>query len=191
MLLELDKSAQDVAAEGAILSEMLEIVSKRAALRPSEQSTNSIPSENISLPLLPPQTTINPLLQHQYNQQQQQQQSSTANTSHHFPSYTSGRPNIATHHTFTSQSHNQEHNVSSYNHDLFDGTEHIYLRTNLSLLHDCEVLMENYERQFQSIAHPASSSSSRWLQFNAHTVLVIVEFFILYIGVLVYSLSRL
>lgn len=33
---ELDKSSSDVAAEGAILNEMLEIVAKRAALRPSD-----------------------------------------------------------------------------------------------------------------------------------------------------------
>lgn len=32
----LDKSSSDVAAEGAILNEMLEIVAKRAALRPSD-----------------------------------------------------------------------------------------------------------------------------------------------------------
>lgn len=32
---ELDKSSADVAAEGAILNEMLEIVAKRAALRPT------------------------------------------------------------------------------------------------------------------------------------------------------------
>lgn len=34
--LELDKSSSDVAAEGAILNEMLEIVAKRAALRASD-----------------------------------------------------------------------------------------------------------------------------------------------------------
>lgn len=33
--IELDKSSADVAAEGAILNEMLEIVAKRAALRPT------------------------------------------------------------------------------------------------------------------------------------------------------------
>lgn len=32
---ELDKSSADVAAEGAILNEMLEIVAKRASLRPN------------------------------------------------------------------------------------------------------------------------------------------------------------
>lgn len=35
MFIELDKSSADVAAEGAILNEMLEIVAKRAALRPT------------------------------------------------------------------------------------------------------------------------------------------------------------
>lgn len=35
LLIELDKSSADVAAEGAILNEMLEIVAKRAALRPT------------------------------------------------------------------------------------------------------------------------------------------------------------
>ena len=33
---EINKSSSDVAAEGAILNEMLEIVAKRAALRPSD-----------------------------------------------------------------------------------------------------------------------------------------------------------
>jgi len=35
IIAELDKSSADVAAEGAILNEMLEIVAKRAALRPT------------------------------------------------------------------------------------------------------------------------------------------------------------
>ncbi|KAG5672580.1 hypothetical protein PVAND_002696 [Polypedilum vanderplanki] len=105
---KLDKSAQDVAAEGAILSEMLEIVSKRAALRPSEYQGSSIQSENISLPVLPPQTTINPLLQ--YNSAMLNQ-SPSPNGAHRYQStYSSSRPAI-THHTFTSQSHNQEHDI--------------------------------------------------------------------------------
>lgn len=37
---ELDKSSADVAAEGAILNEMLEIVAKRAALRPSASNND-------------------------------------------------------------------------------------------------------------------------------------------------------
>ncbi|CAD6995031.1 unnamed protein product [Ceratitis capitata] len=36
---KLDKSSADVAAEGAILNEMLEIVAKRAALRPTSSGT--------------------------------------------------------------------------------------------------------------------------------------------------------
>lgn len=36
----LDKSSSDVAAEGALLNEMLEIVAKRAALRPSDAGTS-------------------------------------------------------------------------------------------------------------------------------------------------------
>lgn len=46
--LELDKSSSDVAAEGAILNEMLDIVAKRAALRSTEPlygGTNSIESD--------------------------------------------------------------------------------------------------------------------------------------------------
>lgn len=43
--LELDKSSSDVAAEGAILNEMLEIVAKRAALRPSD----TIPHSNAQM----------------------------------------------------------------------------------------------------------------------------------------------
>lgn len=41
---ELDKSSSDVAAEGAILNEMLEIVAKRAALRPSDTIPHGIGS---------------------------------------------------------------------------------------------------------------------------------------------------
>ncbi|KAL7016515.1 hypothetical protein ACKWTF_010045 [Chironomus riparius] len=102
---KLDKSAQDVAAEGAILSEMLEIVSKRAALRPTEYPSTSLNSENISLPVLPPQTTINPLLQHQYSQQP-----TPANTSNRYQPIASNQSNVV-HHTFSSQSHNQEHDI--------------------------------------------------------------------------------
>lgn len=39
--LEIDKSSADVAAEGAILNEMLEIVAKRAALRPTDTMVSS------------------------------------------------------------------------------------------------------------------------------------------------------
>lgn len=37
----MDKSSSDVAAEGAILNEMLEIVAKRAALRPSDSAATT------------------------------------------------------------------------------------------------------------------------------------------------------
>lgn len=43
---ELDKSSADVAAEGAILNEMLEIVAKRAALRPTETVDQQQQNEN-------------------------------------------------------------------------------------------------------------------------------------------------
>jgi hypothetical protein len=166
--LELDKSAQDVAAEGAILSEMLEIVAKRAALRPSEPST-SFQSEPVSLPVLPPQTTINPLLQqfHAQSNQRYQPMMSARNV-----------------HTFSSQSHNQEHEVSF----LFDASEHFSLRTNLSLLHDCEVFLEEFESQNTTIV--ASVTRQKTFKFNAHVLLVILEFLVLYIGVLYYSFTR-
>lgn len=41
LLAEIDKSSADVAAEGAILNEMLEIVAKRAALRPTDTMVGS------------------------------------------------------------------------------------------------------------------------------------------------------
>ncbi|XP_055384739.1 F-actin-monooxygenase Mical isoform X4 [Condylostylus longicornis] len=44
---KLDKSSADVAAEGAILNEMLEIVAKRAALRPNENSSSSLYASDI------------------------------------------------------------------------------------------------------------------------------------------------
>ena len=185
LILELDKSAQDVAAEGAILSEMLEIVSKRAALRPTEYPSTSLNSENISLPVLPPQTTINPLLQHQYSQQP-----TPATESNRYQPIASNRSNVV-HHTFSSQSHNQEHDVSPHddeNNFLFDNTEHIYLRTNMSLLHDCEVLLETYEEQMKVTA--PQPIQQNWSRFNAHTVLVIIEFLVLYISILYYSLSQ-
>lgn len=163
-ILELDKSAQDVAAEGAILSEMLEIVAKRAALRPSEPST-SLQSDPVSLPVLPPQTTINPLLQQR------------------FPPVMHNNRSV---HTFSTHSHDQEHDVSSDDDFLFDGTENFYMRTNQSLLHDCEDLLEQFESQYAIVA-----PLIRHKKLNAHTILVIVEFLVLYIGVLYYSFTRL
>lgn len=166
---------------------MLEIVAKRAALRPSDQPGSSLQLESVSLqslPVLPPQTTINPLLQHQYSPQQQPSPS-------RYTPFASSRSNLTTtHHTFSSQSHNQEHDVSSNDDFLFDGTEHIYLRTNLSLLHDCEVMMEKYEKQFITLPVIAPTPTIYWPQYNAHTVLVIIEFLILYIGILCYSYLR-
>lgn len=45
---ELDKSSADVAAEGAILNEMLEIVAKRAALRPNDSLTENFHNDEVS-----------------------------------------------------------------------------------------------------------------------------------------------
>lgn len=168
---ELDKSAQDVAAEGAILSEMLEIVAKRAALRPSEPSS-SLSSEPISLPVLPPQTTINPLLQQLH--------------AHSSQRYQSVMPSGRQVHTFSSQSHNQEHDVSCENDFMFDGTEHFYLRTNESLMHDCEMLLEEFESQHVIVA-PLRPHKTL---LNAQVMLLIVEFLVLYVGVLYYSFTR-
>lgn len=154
-----------MAAEGAILNEMLEIVAKRAALRPSDITDHtSLQSENVSLPVLPPQTTINPLLQHQmYNSIGRNQNSNVQ-------------------HTFSSQSHSQEHDVSSKN---FDGTEFFYLRSNFSILHDCELLLNKYKYKHQVISqHKLTKHTS---SLNRQTVLVIIEFLILYIGILVFS----
>jgi hypothetical protein len=168
---ELDKSAQDVAAEGAILSEMLEIVAKRAALRPSEPSS-SLQSEPISLPVLPPQTTINPLLQQFHG-----------HSSQRFQPAMNGR-NI---HTFSSQSHNQEHDVSPLDDFMFEGTENFCLRTNQMLLHDCEVLLEEFVSLYEI---DAPSAPLKRFKLNAHVWLVIFEFLVLYVGVLYYSLTR-
>lgn len=168
-LLELDKSSQDVAAEGAILSEMLEIVAKRAALRPSEPST-SLQSEPVSLPVLPPQTTINPLMQQFHTQPSQR--------------FTPLIPNSRSVHTFSSQSHNQEHDVSSDDDFMFDGTEHFYLRTNRSLLHDCEALFQHYESQY------VTDAPRKLLALNRHLLLVVLEFLMLYIGILYYTFTR-
>lgn len=145
-------------------------MAKRAALRPSEPSV-SLQSEPISLPVLPPQTTINPLMQQLHAHSSQRYQPSGRNV-----------------HTFASQSHNQEHEVSSDEDFMFDGTEHFYLRTNESLLHDCEVLLELFGDQPAIVAPLAPQKKFEW---NAHVVLVIVEFLVLYIGVLYYSLTRL
>lgn len=150
---------------------MLEIVAKRAALRPSEPST-SLQAEPVSLPVLPPQTTINPLLQQ-------------------FPLHAGLRyqPMINNRNvlTFPSQSHNQEHDVSSDEDFMFDGTENFYLRTNRSLLHECIVLLEQFESQ-NSIVAPLTPQ--RTFKFDAHMVLVILEFLVLYIGVLYFSFTR-
>lgn len=154
-----------MAAEGAILSEMLEIVAKRAALRPSDASA-SLSSDQVSLPVLPPQTTINPLHQQFHAHSSQRYQS----------------PSTRNIHTFSSQSHNQEHEVSDDDDFLFDGTENFYLRTNLSLLHDCVALLEQFESQY-------TVSTPRKL-FNAQMILVIVEFLVLFFGVLYYTFTR-
>lgn len=146
------------------MSEMLEIVAKRAALRPSEPST-SLQSDPVSLPVLPPQTTINPLLQQR------------------FPSVAHNNRSV---HTFSTHSHDQEHDVSSDDDFLFDGTENFYMRTNQSLLHDCEDLLEQFEGQYAIVA-----PLIRHKKLNAQTILVIVEFLVLYIGVLYYSFTRL
>lgn len=161
---------------------MLEIVAKRAALRPPDTVTSSsIQSEPVSLPVLPPQTTINPLLQHLHGY------------SSPYSSLMAGQRNI---HTFPSQSHNQEHEVSDD--FLFDGTEHYYLCTNESLLHDCHILMDIYTslsvnnnlipRNTQLLVSNAHVTKRGW--FNRHVVLVIVEFLVLYAAVLYYSLSQ-
>lgn len=189
LFLELDKSSQDIAAEGAILSEMLEIVAKRAALRPPPEPTSnsSLQSEPISLPVLPPQTTINPLLQHLHG----------FSSPSCYSSLMSGPRSI---YTFPSQSHNQEHEVSSVSEIdfMFDGTEHYYLCTNELLLHDCHILMEIYKNIYVNNTHnpthiPQLSNSDAHIKkqkFNPHVILVIVEFLVLYAAVLYFSLSR-
>lgn len=174
MNIELDKSAQDVAAEGAILNEMLELVAKRAALRPTDSSltghSSLQSSENVSLPVLPPQTTINPLLQHEiYN----------SNNGNRYR-------NSNVQHTFSSQSHNQEHEVSS---NIFDGMEHFYLRSNLSLLHDCEILYDLYIHKIISQKNHLAHNSTYTFSFNRQTLLVIFEFLFLYVGIIVFSFS--
>lgn len=166
---ELDKSAQDIAAEGAILTEMLELVAKRAALRPSENQTgqSSLQSENVSLPVLPPQTTINPLLQHQLNMKP------STSSSYNYQR----NPNRNS--SSSSQASNQkELDVSS---DLFEGTDSFYLRTNLSILHDCEVLLERYENSLKFSTISCTKSSKRDL------TLLIFQFIFLYIAVISYS----
>lgn len=45
---ELDKSSSDIAAEGAILNEMLEIVAKRAALRPADSIAGQLNDSEVS-----------------------------------------------------------------------------------------------------------------------------------------------
>lgn len=157
---------------------MLEIVAKRAALRPSEptgslrpcEPTASIQSEPVSLPVLPTQTTINPLMQQL-----------------HLLSDPRYQPVLSHVHTFSSQSHNQEHDVSSYDDFMFDGTENFYLRTNISLMHDCDALLEEYESIYVMKDSP---DYKKIFEINAHFLLVIVEFLVLYIGVLYYSFTR-
>lgn len=147
---------------------MLELVAKRAALRPENQTgQSSLQSENVSLPVLPPQTTINPLLQHQLNMK--------ASTSSSYNYQRNPNRNSSS----SSQASNQkELDVSS---DLFDGTDSFYLRTNLSILHDCEVLLERYENQLKLSTISCTKSSKRDL------TLLIFQFIFLYIAVISYS----
>lgn len=154
------------------MSEMLEIVAKRAALRPSDPSS-SLQSEPVSLPVLPPQTTINPLLQQLQ-----------AHSDHRYQPIVSKR-NV---HTFSSQSHNQEHDVSYAEDFMFDGTENFYLCTNQSLLHECEILLEKFERQNSIVDCLAPHEK---FKMNKNLLLVILEFLVLYIAVLYYANTRL
>lgn len=149
---------------------MLEIVAKRAALRPSDPST-SLQSEPVSLPVLPPQTTINPLLQQLQ-----------AHSNHRYQPIVSKR-NV---HTFSSQSHNQEHDVSFADDFMFDGTENFYLCTNQSLLHDCEILLEKFELQSSVVC----LEPHKTFKMSKHMILVILEFLVLYIAIVYYGNTR-
>lgn len=128
---------------------MLEIVAKRAALRPSTQVS--------------PQTKDNPLLQQ-------------------FPVHSDQR-NI---YTFPSQSHNQEHDVSFDQNFMFDSTENFYLRTNMALLHESLVLLEKFESQNLNVA---LLKPQKTFNFNPHFVFLIIQFLILYFGVIYYAVS--
>lgn len=171
--LELDKSSQDVAAEGAILSEMLEIVAKRAALRPSEcqgssDSPTTLSSPPVSLPMLPPQTTHNPL-------------HFTANKI--YQSTTGSAPPRS--HRTKPQLSSKEQDVSAHFHFNDDTSTDFCLRTNLSLMHDYNKLLRLYEAQF-TIQSPSPQSSTRVWKVS-HLIMVLFQFVVLFTGVIYYA----
>lgn len=171
--IELDKSSQDVAAEGAILSEMLEIVAKRAALRPSEcQNSSDSPTTSssppVSLPMLPPQTTHNPL-HFTANKIYKSTPAAVVPRSHRT------KPQLSA----------KEQDVSAHFHFNDDTSSDFCLRTNLSLMHDYNELLRQYEAQF-IIQSPSSQSSIRVWKVS-HLIMVIFQFIVLFTGVLYYA----
>lgn len=132
---------------------MLELVAKRAALRPSDAGLSSLSqSENISLPVLPAQTKINPLLQEENLYNANNRENSNVQQ-----------------HTFSSQSHNQEHDVSF----------NVHMRS----LHGFNL----YEQTLPNNNPPTPLACNiRW-----QTILVVFEFLILYIAIVVFSLKSL
>lgn len=171
--IELDKSSQDVAAEGAILSEMLEIVAKRAALRPSEcqissDSPTTSSSPPVSLPMLPPQTTHNPL-HFTANKMYQSTPVAVIPRSHRT------KPQLSA----------KEQDVSAHFHFNDDTSTVFCLRTNLSLMHDYNELFRQYEAQF-IIQSPSPQLSTRVWKVS-HLIMVIFQFIVLFAGVLYYA----
>lgn len=168
-----------MAIEGAILSEMLEIVAKRAALRPSDSGSHdsSPPSyPPVSLPILPPSMTQNPL----------QKMSVSSNYNNNLPSISSTSSYVSkNNHQFNRPRphHNNNEEVSRF---LYD--DDLLLSSVDSLMHEYNQLFNVYhERHFSDPHKPRDTCKF----INAHLVLVLVEFIILYACVLYYGYSQL
>lgn len=185
----MDKSGADVAIEGAILSEMLEIVAKRAALRPADANAYETPYTPVSLPILPPNTTQNPL-----------QQYTTANNSNggqvaSIPSSTSSTltNRYMKQHPYPGSGYNSRQRSQYKNEDVSEFSDEFssVLSSTYSLMHDYYELMEKHKEQNPEFPHESVNDTINSCSICAQSVLVLFQFVLLYACILYYGFSRL
>lgn len=180
----MDKSGADVAIEGAILSEMLEIVAKRAALRPSDANTIDTSRPPVSLPILPPSTTQNPL--QQYNT------ANNYNNNTNMPSISSTTSSSTLtnrymkQHSYQGSGFGSRQRQKQQNEDVSEFSS--VLSSTYSLMHDYYELLEKCNKQKQqNKSHFPDTTNINSCTIFAHTVLVLFEFIFLYACVLYYG----
>jgi hypothetical protein len=151
---------------------MLEIVAKRAALRPSDSGAHDISPPSlppVSLPILPPSmTTQNPL----------QKMIASSNYNNNLPSISS----TSSYHQYNTRPR-QHHSNEEVSDDFFDG--------DMDLLSSVDSLMHEYNHLLKVYQDKHFSQYDRRCTFIAHSVLVLLEFIILYACILYYGYSQL